>query len=138
MRKLLLSLIWVAGIFLATNVFAVGTPTVRFHEIEVGTLNLGTPTASSIAKLPVMTDNTGSKFDSGALALVSGSQSVTTSLTACDRVLFSITADGTAGNGSETFRVTTSGAGFTIYGYTVATGATSTTSRTGHWMAIDE
>lgn len=134
MRKLFIGLLGIVSLFLATSVYATGTATVRFHQIEVGTLNLGTPTATTIAKVPVMTDNVGSKFDSGALTITSGSVTVTTSLTACDRAFVSIAGS----NGSETFRISVSGADFTVTGYDTSTGNTSTTNRTGHWFAIDE
>lgn len=125
--------IGIASLFLAANVFAVGTATVKIDTLTVGTtLTLGT---ANLAKVPVMTDTAGTKFDSGALALVSGSQTVTTSLTACDAPFYSLD---TSNSGSATsFRYTTSGATFTIYGYNPVTGATSTGNFVGVWFAID-
>jgi len=134
MRKFIVGVLGIAAItFLATNVYAVGTATVKFDTLTVGsTLTLGT---ANLAKVPVMTDNAGSKFDSGELALVSGSQTVTTSLTAVDAVFYSfIDPTGSA----TSFRHTISGAGFTVYGFNPVTGATSTSSYTGDWFAVDE
>lgn len=136
MRKFIAGFLGIASLFVASTVFAVGTSTVRYHQIEVGTLNLGTPTAVTIAKVPVMTDNTGSKLDSGGLSLVSGSQTVTTSLTAVDAVFYSFNL--TTVGSVTSFRHSISGAGFTVYGYDPVTGATSTSSYTGDWLAIDE
>lgn len=134
MRKLIAGFLGVASIFLAASVFAAGTATVKIDTLTVGsTLTLG---SANLAKVPVMTDNAGTKFDSGALALVSGSQTVTTSLTACNRVFHSIAVD-SAGS-ATTFKVSVSGAGFTIYGYDPVSGATSTSDYTGHWLAVDE
>lgn len=135
MKKFILGIVGIASIFLATNVFAVGTATVKFDTLTVGTtLTLG---SANLAKVPVMTDNAGSKFDSGSLTITSGSQTVTTSLTACDRPFISLNVSST-GTVTTTYRVSTSGAGFTIYIYDLPTGATSTSNYTGHWLAIDE
>lgn len=91
---------------------------------------------SDTTKVAAFTDNERSKMDSGGLSLVSGSQTVTTSLVAVDRVFYTFD---TSGSGSATsFRHTKSGAGFTVYGYNPVTGATSTSSYTGDWFAIDE
>jgi len=135
MRKFIVGILGIAAItFLATNVYAVGTATVKIDTLTVGsTLTLVT---ANLAKVPVMTDNAGSKLDSGALTITSGSQTVTTSLTACDRPFFSINSSST-GTTTATFRVSTSGAGFTIYAYDLS-GATSTSNYTGHWFAVDE
>lgn len=135
MRKLIAGFLGVASIFLAASVFAAGTATVKIDTLTVGsTLTLG---SANLAKVPVMTDNAGTKFDSGALALVSGSQTVTTSLTACDRPFYSIDT-ASAGTTTATFRYTTSGATFTIYAYDPTTGATSTSNFSGCWFAVDE
>ena len=75
-------------------------------------------------------------MDSGALTITSGSQTVTTSLTACDRVFFSINSS-SSGTTTAKFMVSYNGAGFTIYGYDYL-GATSTSSYIGSWFAIDE
>ena len=91
---------------------------------------------SDTTKVAAFTDNTRTKLDSGALTITSGSQTVTTSLTACDRVFTTIAVDN-AGS-ATTFKTSTSGAGFTIYGYDPVTGATRTTNFTGYWLAIDE
>lgn len=134
MRKFILGVLGIAGIFLATNVYAAGTATAKFDTLTVGTtLTLGT---ANLEKVPVMTDNAGSKFDSGALALVSGSQTVTTSLTAVDRVF--VEFDTGATGSATSFRYVRSGATFTITGYDPVTGATKTTSHDGNWLAIDE
>jgi len=171
MRKLILSMLGVAGIFLATNVYAVGTATVKFDTATITTLTTTTNTTttdnitnaaithgtvtgnfnvqgtfringSDTTKAASFTDNQGSKMDSGALLIVSGSQTVTTSLTACDRPFFSISASGSPTANIE-YIVTTSGAGFTIQGYygsstdlNLSTLYVGTAS--GHWFAIDE
>lgn len=127
MKRFIAGLIGVAGIFLATQVYADGTATVKFDTVTIG--------SQALAKAPVMTDNAGTKFDSGALSLTAGSQTVTTSLTACDRVLITITDTST---NTTTFRGTVSGAGFTVQGYSTLTGAAITGTATGHWLAIDE
>lgn len=133
MKKLIFSFLGMASLFLATNVFAAGTATAKFDSITVGTLTLS---GANLAKVPLMTDNTGSKLDSGGLSLVSGSQTITTSLTAVDAVFYSfnLTTIGSA----TSFRHSISGAGFTVYGYDPVSGATSTSSYTGDWFAIDE
>lgn len=128
MRRLIAGLIGIAGIFLATHVYADGTATVKFDTVTIG--------SQALAKAPVMTDSAGTKFDSGALALSSGSQTVTTSLTTCDRVWTSITT-GSAGTTTTVFRNAVSGAGFTVTAYD-ATGNATTGTYTGHWLAIDE
>lgn len=134
MKKFILGIVGIAIIFLATDVFAVGTATVKIDTLTVGsTLTLG---SANLAKVPVMTDNAGSKMDSGGLSLVSGSQTVTTSLTAVDAVFYSF--DLTTVGSATSFRHSISGAGFTIYGYDPVTGATSTSNYTGDWLAIDE
>ena len=104
-----------------------------------GALNVQTTfriNGTDTTKAAAFTDNQGSKMDSGILSLVSGSQTVTTSLVAVDRVFYSINVDG-AGS-ATTFKSSKSGTGFTVYGYDPVTGATSTSSYTGDWFAIDE
>lgn len=128
MRRFIAGLIGVAGIFLATQVYADGTATVKFDTVTIG--------SQALAKAPVMTDNAGTKFDSGALTITSGSVTVTTSLTACDRVWTSITT-GSSGTTTTTLRNAVSGAGFTVTAYD-ATGNVTTGNYTGHWLAIDE
>lgn len=135
MRKFIAGFLGVASLFAASTVFAVGTPTVRFHQIEVGTLNLGTPTASTIAKVPVMTDNVGSKMDSGSSNISNGSVTVTTSLTACDRVFLQQVAFGSM---SVNWLATTSGANFTAQGYYGTESTAYVGTATIHWLAIDE
>lgn len=156
----------VAGIFIATNVFAVGTATVKFDTATITTLTTTTNTTTTdnitsaaitngtvsgalnvqgtfringtdTTKAAAFTDNQGSKLDSGALTITSGSQTVTTSLTSCDRPFISLDVSST-GTVTTTYRVSTSGAGFTIYIYDLPTGATSTSNYTGHWFAVDE
>ena len=165
MRKFILGVLGIAGIFLATNVYAAGTATVKFDTATITTLTTTTNTTTTdnitsaaitngtvssnfnvqgkfringtdTTNAAAFTDNQGSKMDSGALSLTSGSQTVTTSLTAVDRVFYDFD---TSGTGSATsFRHSISGAGFTVYGYNPVTGATSTSSHTGNWYAIDE
>lgn len=104
-----------------------------------GTLNVQTTfriNGTDTTKAAAFTDNQGSKMDSGALALVSGSQTVTTSLVAVDRVFY--TFDTSSSGSATSFRHTKSGASFTVYGYDPVTGATSTSAYNGDWHAIDE
>lgn len=104
-----------------------------------GALNVQTTfriNGTDTTKAAAFMDNQGSKMDSGGLSLVSGSQTVTTSLVAVDRVFYSFNL--TTVGSATSFRHSTSGAGFTIYGYDPVTGATSTSSYTGDWFAIDE
>lgn len=91
---------------------------------------------SDTTKVAAFTDNERSKMDSGGLSLVSGSQTVTTSLTAVDAVFYSFNL--TTVGSATCFRHSISGAGFTVYGYDPVTGATSTSNYTGDWFAIDE
>jgi hypothetical protein len=128
MKKLLLGLAILVSLCLASDSFATGTATVKIDSITIG--------SQALEKAPVMTDNAGSKMDSGALTLVAGSQTVTTSLTAVDRVFTSLSVTG--GTTTVASRVVISGAGFTIYIYDPITGGTATTSHAGHWFAIDE
>lgn len=134
MKKLILSILGVVGIFLATNVFAVGTATVKLDTLTVGTtLTLG---SANLAKVPVMTDNAGTKFDSGTLTITGGSQTVSTSLTTVDAVFPSWTG---YGSGSVTWIWTASTGTFTIQGYTGTTTVVPYTgTAAGRWLAFDE
>lgn len=111
MRRLIAGLIGIAGIFLATHVYAAGTSSVSFEEIR-------------------LTDNC------GTLTITQGSQTVTTNLTAVDIVITQMD-----GYGSTTvdWRATPSGAGFTIQGWLAGTNATKYVgTASGYWFAIDK
>ena len=147
-------MIGVASIFLAANVYAAGTATVKYDTATItnltstsltqtngtvsGALNVqgtfrinGTDTTKAAA----FTDNQGSKMDSGTSEIVQGSVTVTTSLTACDRVFVQQVA---YGSNSVNWLSTTSGANFTAQGY-YGTGSTVYVGTgTIHWLAIDE
>ena len=134
MKKFILGIVGIASVFLATSVFAVGTATVKIDTLTVGTtLTLGT---ANLAKVPVMTDNAGTKFDSGTLTVTGGSQTVSTSLTTVDAVFPSWTG---YGSGSVTWIWSASTGTFTIQGYTGTSSVVPYTgTASGRWLAIDE
>lgn len=158
MRKWIFGMIGVASIFLAANVYAAGTATVKFDTATITTLTSTTETVTNLTattgtittlnvpttfkingtdttKAAAFTDNQGSKMDSGTAEIVDGTVTVTTNLTACDRVFVQQVA---YGSNSVNWLATTSGTGFTAKGY-YGTGSTEYVgTATIHWLAIDE
>ena len=158
MRKWIFGMIGVASIFLAANVYAAGTSTAKFDTATITTLTTTTETVTNSAittgtittlnvptkfsingsdttKAAAFMDNQGSKMDSGSSNLVSGSVTVTTSLTACDRAFPIMTAYGSR---SVNFIVTYSGANFTAQGYYGTDSTAYVGTGTISWFAIDE
>lgn len=154
MRKFILTMLGIAGIFLASNLYAAGTATVKFDTATItnltstsltqtngtvsGALNVqgtfrinGTDTTKAAA----FTDNQGSKMDSGTANVSGGSVTVSTSLTACDRVFVQMVAYGSR---SVQWLATTSGANFTAQGYYGTESTAYVGTGTIHWLAIDE
>ena len=164
MKRFILGIVGMASIFLAANVFAAGTATVKLDTATITTLTTTTNTTTTdnitsaaitngtvsgqlnvqttfringtdTTKAAAFTDNQGSKMDSGSSNVASGSVTVTTSLTACDRVFVQQVA---FGSGSVNWITTTSGAGFTAQGYYGTDSIAYIGTGTIHWLAIDE
>lgn len=154
MKRLILGMLGIAGLFLASQAYAAGTATVKYDTATItnltstsltqtngtvsGALNVqgtfrinGTDTTKAAA----FTDNQGSKMDSGSANIVNGSVTVTTSLTACDRAFIQQTAYGSR---SVKWQATYSGADFTAQGYYGTDSTAYVGTGTISWLAIDE
>lgn len=132
MKRLILGMLGIVGLFLASEVYAAGTATAKFDTLTVTTLTLG---SANLAKVPVMTDNVGSKMDSGSANLSNGSVTVTTSLTAVDRIFLQLVA---YGSNSVNLLATATGTTFTAQGYYGTESTAYVGTGTIHWLAIDE
>lgn len=110
MKKLLLSMLGIAGIFVASQVYAAGTSTVRWDEVRLLD-NIGTWSATQ------------------------GSTTVTTSLTAVDMAF--VQPDG-YGSPSVYWQATPSGATIIIQGWLAGTNGTKYVgTASGYWLAFD-
>ena len=111
MRRLIAGLIGIAGIFLATHVYAAGTATMKFEEIRLA-------------------DNC------GTWAATQGSQTVTTSLSTVDIV---IVQPDSYGSTSVNWLAVGSGSTIVIQGWLSGTEAVKYVgTASGTWIAIDK